>query len=138
MPETSSILLDMRPLLLSRILPAHKHPIPRPLAALPEPRGHLGDQVPPAEGAVAGGVVLLPRAVAADHAVRPLVGVVLGVVVALVARVDLLAAAEPKPAVALPVVPAHALVGEGLARVEAQLLVAAARACGRREGAGAC
>lgn len=102
-----------RPAELPLVLPAHADPIPRALAALPEagralPRRHA----PVAEAAVLGPVVLLARAVPADHAVRPLGRVVLALRVAPVARVDLEAAAEAEPAVALGVMAAAAALGE--------------------------
>ncbi len=66
--------------------------------------------------------MLLPRAEAADHAIRMLVRVGLRAIMALVARVHLHAAREAEPAVALGVMLAAAAVREFLAGDDAEVL----------------
>ena len=67
------------------------------------------------DAAVLGPIVLLPRAVPANHAVGVFVRVVASRVVALVAGEDFGTAAEAEPAVGFAVVGAAAVPGQGLA-----------------------
>lgn len=132
-PSSSSLCCSPRPPILPLVLPTHLHPVPRALASLPEAPNAPAHQQLVARRAVLRPIVTLPRAPAADHAVRPLVRVLLALVVALVARVHLLAAAEPEPPVALGVVPASTAPRELGAWRQAQRLLFPSRAAGRRQ-----
>ena len=99
--------------------PRHATLIARPLTAFPKPTPGLLDQTRMTDAAVLGPIILLPRAVSANHAVGMFVRMVAVRVMALVAGEDFGAAAEAEPAVGFAVVGAAAVPGQGLARDDA-------------------
>mmetsp|Transcript_130459 Transcript_130459/g.363493 ORF Transcript_130459/g.363493 Transcript_130459/m.363493 type:complete len:264 (-) Transcript_130459:51-842(-) len=108
------------------VIPGHSCLVPAALAALPvgAVRAHLRC---PAEGALVLAERLLVRAAPAEHAVCPLVDVIHLLVVADVAREGAATAGETQPAVALLVVFASAVVGQGLTDLDAQFPLVAFR-----------
>ena len=100
------------PLILSRILPRHLALIPRSLTTFPEPASGFLYKTRTTDAALFRPIVLLPRAITADHPVSMLIRMVACGVMAFVACKDFRAAAETEPAVAFAVVLTAAAPGE--------------------------
>ena len=98
-----------------RTFPRHLRLIPRPLSPLPKPIPSLLNQTRMTDPTVLRSVVLLTRAVSANHTISMFIGMVTRPIVAFVACKYFRAAAEAEPTVAFAVMLAAAAAGKFLA-----------------------